>query len=248
VEDVARQTLAANHSARRFVDVTGPNGVEFACVPLGRLTVPDGQDKSGVCFGVHQVLPLVEARIAFTLEQWELDNIGRGAKDVELEALVDAARELAAFEEKAIYDGFEAGCITGIHAALRGDPIELPMDDHGVIDAICEAQGRFARDGVEGDAALVVGPAMWRFLSRNTQGGTLRQLVQNQIGGAVVYSGSVDGALLASLRGGDAELTLGQDIAIGYSHHDSQSIHLYLTESFTFRVIAPEAMVGFRVV
>jgi uncharacterized linocin/CFP29 family protein len=40
---------------------------------------------------------------------------------------------------------------------------------------------------------------------------------------------------------------LGQDISIGYSHHDSREIHLFMTESFTFRVIAPEALVGFRI-
>jgi uncharacterized linocin/CFP29 family protein len=46
-----------------------------------------------------------------------------------------------------------------------------------------------------------------------------------------------------SCRGGDAELVLGQDIAIGYEKHDSKTVRLYFGESFTFRVLAPEAVV-----
>jgi hypothetical protein len=29
--------------------------------------------------------------------------------------------------------------------------------------------------------------------------------------------------------------------AIGYSHHDADAVHLYLEESFSFRVATPEA-------
>uniref|UniRef100_UPI00272E2810 encapsulin n=1 Tax=Geoalkalibacter sp. TaxID=3041440 RepID=UPI00272E2810 len=66
-------------------------------------------------------------------------------------------------------------------------------------------------------------------------------------GGAVTYSNAVQGALLAASRGGDLELTLGQDFAIGYHHHTAEEIHLFMTESFTFRVITPEALVGYTV-
>ena len=33
----------------------------------------------------------------------------------------------------------------------------------------------------------------------------------------------------------------GQDVAIGYEHHDEQVVRLYLQESFSFRVATPEA-------
>ncbi|MBN2451583.1 MAG: bacteriocin family protein [Lentisphaeria bacterium] len=245
IDDSARDTLAASLSARRFVDVSGPHGIDFACVPVGRLSVPEGQDRADVCFGVHQVLPLVEARISFAVQQWELDNIGRGAKDVELESLVKAARRIAVFENEAVLNGFEPGGIVGLQQAVAADPIPLPMEVHGVIDAVGDAQVRLLREGIEGPAAMVVPPPVWRLMSRNTQGGTLRSLVEGQIQGPVVLSEQVTGALLASLRGGDLELTIGQDFAIGYLNHDSQSVNLYLTESFTFRVVAPEAVVPF---
>lgn len=245
IDDIARQALTANLSARRFVDVLGPLGLECASVTLGRLSVP--KEQGGVGFGVHQVLPLVESRIGFKLEQWELDNVGRGAKDIQLDSLVEAARKIAAFEESAIYHGFPPSGIVGIHASVKGDPIQMPLEPTGCIDAVAEAQVALVHRGIEGNSALVASPKLWKLLTRNTEGGTLKGLIQGQIGGPVVLSESVAGGLLVSLRGGDLELTIGQDLAIGYLNHDSKGVSLYLTESFAFRVISPEAVVAFTV-
>ena len=44
-------------------------------------------------------------------------------------------------------------------------------------------------------------------------------------------------------RGGDFELTVGQDFSIGYLSHDAETVQLYLEESFTFQVIEPRASV-----
>jgi uncharacterized linocin/CFP29 family protein len=46
-----------------------------------------------------------------------------------------------------------------------------------------------------------------------------------------------------SLRGGDFELTVGQDFSVGYLDHTSTSVLLYLQETFTFRVLTPQASV-----
>jgi uncharacterized linocin/CFP29 family protein len=40
-------------------------------------------------------------------------------------------------------------------------------------------------------------------------------------------------------------MTIGQDIAIGYEHHDSKTVQLFFTESFTFRVLDDRALVVF---
>ncbi len=45
------------------------------------------------------------------------------------------------------------------------------------------------------------------------------------------------------MRGGDFELTVGQDTSIGYLDHDDANVHLYLEESFTFQIFTPEAAV-----
>jgi uncharacterized linocin/CFP29 family protein len=46
-----------------------------------------------------------------------------------------------------------------------------------------------------------------------------------------------------SQRGGDFELTVGQDFSVGYLASDETAVQLYLEESFTFRVATPEAAV-----
>jgi uncharacterized linocin/CFP29 family protein len=49
--------------------------------------------------------------------------------------------------------------------------------------------------------------------------------------------------VLLSTRGGDYELTVGQDLSIGYASHDRTDVELFLTESFTFRVLEEKAAV-----
>jgi len=49
-----------------------------------------------------------------------------------------------------------------------------------------------------------------------------------------------------SLRGGDFVLDCGQDLSIGYLQHDARTVRLYLEESFTFRVVEPDAAVALR--
>ena len=59
--------------------------------------------------------------------------------------------------------------------------------------------------------------------------------------GPIVWAPGVKGAVVLSLRGGDFLFESGQDLAIGYSHHDAELVHLYLEESFSFVVATPEA-------
>ena len=45
----------------------------------------------------------------------------------------------------------------------------------------------------------------------------------------------------------DLELTIGQDFSIGYEAHDTKEVTLFLTESFTFRVLDGSLIVPFTV-
>ena len=45
------------------------------------------------------------------------------------------------------------------------------------------------------------------------------------------------------MRGGDFLLDSGEDLSIGYESHDADAVHLYIEESFSFRVATPEAAV-----
>jgi len=246
IDATAKETLIAGLSGRKFIDVDGPHGLQHAAVSLGRLTLPKKQEAGAVGYGVHQVLPLVESRVAFTLNTWELDNIGRGAADPDLDVLIGACREIALFEEKALFDGFAPGAIKGLNACVKGREIPLSLDMENLIDAVSEGQTRLLKEGVSGPANLVVSPPVWKYLARSAPGGTLRSIVERQIEGKVIYAELAKDALLVSARGGDLELTIGQDLAIGYHSHSATETNLFLTESFTFRVITPQVLVGFK--
>jgi uncharacterized linocin/CFP29 family protein len=45
------------------------------------------------------------------------------------------------------------------------------------------------------------------------------------------------------MRGGDFLFESGEDLSIGYDHHDADNVHLYLVESFSFHVASPDAAV-----
>jgi len=49
-----------------------------------------------------------------------------------------------------------------------------------------------------------------------------------------------------SRRGGDFEMTVGQDLTIGYKIHNAREVELYFTESFTFRVLELAAAVELK--
>ena len=61
--------------------------------------------------------------------------------------------------------------------------------------------------------------------------------------GKIIWAPALDDALLLSARGGDYELHLGLDAAIGYSSHTAETVDLYLRETLTFRVNTSEASV-----
>ncbi len=243
INNNARTFFSAFLSARKVVDVEGPKGLDFAAVPLGRLDVPKQQKKGVVEFGIHKLQPLVEARIDFTLNIWELDNVVRGAADIDLDAMEEAARKIALFEEKAVFHGFEKGCITGIKQASPHAALKLSADREAVLDTISMGIIQLAESAVGGPYALVAGPEIWRFFSGSGRSYPLRKQLEHLLEGPIVLSPFIDEAFLISIRGGDMRLVLGQDLSIGYNSHDSQTVRLYFTESFTFKIVDPAVVI-----
>lgn len=62
--------------------------------------------------------------------------------------------------------------------------------------------------------------------------------------GKLVWAPAVEGAFLLTTRGGDYELRLGEDLAIGYTSHDADGIDLYFRQTLTFLVYTDEAVVA----
>jgi uncharacterized linocin/CFP29 family protein len=243
IENESKNTLNLNLSGRRIVDVTDPQGHELAAVNLGRLDMPDSQDDD-VHYGVRKVLPLVEVRAPFSLDIWELDNIERGADDADLDDLRRAAREIARFEETAVYEGFGDGNIEGLSSSSDFEPVSVETNSGALVEAVTRAVLKMRYADVDGPYALALGAALYQTLDAATEHGyPVRKRLSSQIEGPIVHAPYLKGGVVISMRGGDAELTIGRDISIGYHSHNERAVELYFTESFTFRVIGPEAVV-----
>ena len=240
IEHETRRVLLANLSGRRVIDVVGPKGWDYPAVNLGRIG-DEKADANGVRYGLRRVQPLVEVRIPFSLSIDELDNVARGADDPDLEAAVEAAQKAAHFEEHAIYRGFEPGGIVGLQNSIEHQPLPLGQDPANYPKAVAQAITVLQDAGVEGPYRLVLGPAPFRNLAAVASTYPPHKQITSLTGGPVIYSPVLDGGLLVSIRGGDFELVLGQDFALGYHSHDGTKVNLYLVESLTFRVLGPEA-------
>jgi len=105
---------------------------------------------------------------------------------------------------------------------------------------------RCCKPASRGPYGLALGPATYtRVLETSEHGGyPLLNHLRQIIGGPLVWAPGVDGAVVVSQRGGDFLFDVGEDLSIGYDRHDSDTVDLYLVESFTFRVATPEAAVA----
>jgi len=192
------------------------------------------------------VLPLVEPRADFTVARVELEAIDRGAADLDLDSLDEAARRLALAENTAVFNGWEAAGITGIVAATPHDPIPLNEDLTACPRHIAAAVEVLLAHGISGPYGLALGPDIYKGVIETTEHGgyPLFDHLRKILDGPLVWAPGVDGAVVVSLRGGDFLLECGQDVAIGYESHDAEAVQLYLVESFSFRVATPEAAVA----
>ncbi len=241
-----KQILGTYLTARKFVDIDGPNGMEFGGVSTGRLTTPENQSHDGINYGIREFLPMVEIRKPFELDLWELDNIDRGAKDIDFKPLEDAVKEVAFFEEKAIYQGFEPAKIKGLEKSAITSPVQIPQSTNSFLKEIGNQIMHLNRNAVEGPYSLVINEKEWLELVKLSEGYPVQRQLKEILGGKVLINHSNKNSFLVSERGGDYELIIGQDITLGYDGHDSKKVKLYLTSSFTFRVLSPEAVVVFN--
>lgn len=245
IEAEAKHALSTYLSARKLVDFSGPHGWQFSGVNTGRTRE--------VALGAHDdptarmrlVQPLIELRANFDLPMREIDDIERGAPDPDLEAVVDAAHRLALSEDRAVYYGADGAHIQGIVSACTLAPIAISRDFQVFPGFVSEAIERLRNAGVSGPYAVALDADSYTALAKTTGPGgyPVLQHVRRFLDGPIVSAPALRGALVLSMRGGDFELVVGQDVSLGYLDHDRAKVSLYLEESFTFRLLGPEAAV-----
>jgi uncharacterized linocin/CFP29 family protein len=247
IDDEARTRLTAQLAARALVDFHGPHGWEHSATPLGR-TIAVDPPLQGVVARQRAVLPLVELRAEFTVSRDELEAIDRGAEDPELEGLDECARTFALAENHAVFEGYAAAGIVGLAEATSHDEITLKGDADSYPAAVAVAVDALRRAGVGGPYGIALAPEYYTRIVETTEHGgyPLLNHLQQILGGPVLWAPGAGCGVVVSRRGGDFEFVSGQDIAVGYRHHDADSVTLYLEESFSFRVLEPDAVVALR--
>jgi uncharacterized linocin/CFP29 family protein len=244
ISNEAERTLRHYLVGRRVVDVDGPHGWQHEVARKGAADEV-GDPPTGIRAHMRTVQPLVEFRAEFWLEREQLDAIDRGARDADVAPVRDAARRLAQAEDDAIFNGSKAADIVGIADATPHARLDIDDDYARYPSTVARAVDILQVAGIAGPFAVALGPRCYTGVIETTELGGYPVLEHLHLiaGGAALWAPTVDGAIVVSQRGGDYELTLGQDVSLGYLDHDAEHVHLYLEESFTFQVLTPEAAV-----
>ena len=246
IDDEATRVLKLKLAGRKLVDFNGPRGPAEAAVSTGRREPLSRSPAPGVEATRREVLPLIELRSYFELSRDELDAVEQGAKDPELQPLIDAAAQIAYAEDTAIFHGYAAGGIKGIDQASSHPILPIPDDFQKYPHSIAEATRLLRLAGVDGPYAIAMGPRYYTGLTQAVGDGgyPVLNVVRKLVDGPLVWAPAVNGAVVLSLRGGDFELTVGRDLSIGYQSHTDKTVRLYLVESMAFRVLVAEAAVA----
>jgi uncharacterized linocin/CFP29 family protein len=178
------------------------------------------------------------------LARSELAAVDRGAKDPNLDCLVEAARKIAIAEDVAVFHGYPEAHIRGICEIGPGGTLSLGDDCEAYPAIITQAVTRLREAGISGPYAVALGERCYTDLIETTKAGyPILEHIRRIVEGPIVWAPGLSGAVVISMRGGDFELVIGRDISIGYLDHDAKRVRLYFEESFTFRALSPQAAV-----
>lgn len=243
IEQEAARTLKRYLAARKVVDVDGPAGFDLSAKGTGHIKpiVTPGED---VQAAVREVNPVVEFRIPFELTREAIDDVERGAEDSDWQPLKDAARKIAFAEDRAVFEGYAAAGIGGMKAGSSNKVLKLPVSVKNYADTVAHALNELRLAGVNGPYMLVLGAEAYTAASGGSdEGYPVLQHIRALVDGDIVLAPAIQGGFVLSTRGGDFELSLGQDMSIGYLSHTDTTVRLYLQETFTFQFYTSEAVV-----
>ncbi|GGX56385.1 family 1 encapsulin nanocompartment shell protein [Streptomyces fructofermentans] len=243
IEEEARRTFRRHVAGRRVVDVPDPAGPQLAAVDTGHLSsiTPSAP---GVTARLREARPIVELRVPFTVDRAAVDDVERGSKDSDWQPVKDAARTIAYAEDRMIFDGYAAAGVDGLRTRSSNPVLALPAEPRDYPDAVSRALTALRLAGVDGPYALLLGAEEYRAVSETSDHGyPIAAHLGRMLDADPIWAPALSGGFVLSTRGGDFELVLGQDVAIGYTTHDETSVELYFQETLTFLAYTDEAVV-----
>lgn len=243
IEEEARRTFVLRVAGRKVVDVVGPEGTDLSAVGTGHIR-PVSAPVDGVLTHEREIRRVIELRVPFTVTRAAVDDVDRGSTDSDWQPVKDAAVLMAQAEDHVIFRGNES--LDGIVPSSSNAPVTAPADVVDYPASLAQALTTLRLADVAGPYALILPSDAYTLAAETTDHGypISEHLSRILGGGDIVWAPAVDEAVVVSRRGGDFTLYLGQDLSIGYRSHDSETIELYLQESFTFGVDTAEASVA----
>jgi uncharacterized linocin/CFP29 family protein len=244
IESEATRTFKRHIAGRRVVDVSDPGGPVTAAVSTGHLRDVKPPTE-GVVAHLRDSKPLVRLRVPFTLSRSDIDDVERGSQDSDWDPVKEAAKKLAFVEDRAIFEGYGAAEIEGIRQATSNPVLPLPEDARQMPDVISQALSKLRLAGVDGPYSVLLSADVYTAVSETSDHGyPIREHLNRLVDGDIIWAPAIDGAFVLTTRGGDFDLQLGTDLAIGYLSHDADTVALYLQETLTFVVYTAEASVA----
>src|SRR5690606_350116 len=142
-------------------------------------------------------------------------------------------RLAALTEDRAIFAGFREAGIAGIFERGRDHMLTLTDDYERYPRVVAAALTQLRNEGIEGPYAIALGPRCYQGLTETTNKGgyPVFNMVRQQLDDRIIWAPAVDGAVVMSLRGGDFELSIGQDLAGGYLAHAASNLALFIRDS-----------------
>lgn len=244
IEEEARRTFKRNIAGRRIVDVEGPTGFETSSVGTGHIRTL-GSTGGDISIKQRISQEFVELRVPFTVTRQAIDDVERGSGDSDWQPVKDAATTIAMAEDSAILHGLDSAGIGGIVPGSSNTPVAIPDAVEDFADSVAQALSGLRKAGVDGPYSLLLSSEEYTKVSESTDHGyPVRDHLSRLLGdGEIIWAPALEGALLVSVRGGDYELHLGQDLSIGYHSHNGDSVELYLQETFGFLALTDESSV-----
>jgi uncharacterized linocin/CFP29 family protein len=122
--------------------------------------------------------------------------------------------------------------------------LTLPASIKNYPNVVAQAVSQLRLAGVNGPYTLLLGTEPYTAIGGATDDGyPVLQHIQRLVDGKIIWAPAIEGGVLLTTRGGDFQLSIGQDLSIGYLSHSATSVQLYFQETITFLMLTSEASV-----
>ncbi len=243
IDDEASRSLRLNLGARKIVDLVGPLGWDVDAAVSGLVDAIESETE-GVQAAVRRPVALAEFRTPFVMSLSDLDTADRGNPAIDTDPVIAASRSAALAEDRMVFHGLGAAGCPGIVGATPNTPITLAADPADYPKRVADALQVLRDAGIGGPYAIALGDDEYTAVTETTEKGyPVYEHLQSLLGGDIVRVPALTGAVVLSARGGDFQLTLGEDFSIGYRNTSGDDVELYLEESVAFQVLTPNAAV-----